>query len=45
MLGIHRMLLHAQRLAFVHPQGGERIEAIALPDAEFARALGLFDIR
>jgi tRNA pseudouridine65 synthase len=45
MLGIHRMLLHAQRLAFVHPQRGERIEAIAPPDAEFARALGLFDIR
>jgi tRNA pseudouridine65 synthase len=45
MLGIHRMLLHAQRLAFVHPRGGERIEAIAPPDAEFARALGLFEIR
>ena len=45
MLGIQRMLLHAQRLAFVHPQGGERIEALAPPDAEFARALALFDIR
>jgi tRNA pseudouridine65 synthase len=43
MLGIHRMLLHAQRLAFVHPQSGERIEAVAPPDAEFARALGLFE--
>ena len=43
MLGIHRMLLHARRLAFVHPHGGERIEAIAPPDAEFARALALFD--
>jgi tRNA pseudouridine65 synthase len=43
MLGIHRMLLHAQRLAFVHPQGGERIEAVAPVDAQFARALALFD--
>ena len=43
MLGIHRMLLHAQRLAFVHPHGGERIEAVAPVDAEFARALALFD--
>ena len=43
MLGIHRMLLHAQRLAFVHPQGGERIEAVAPVDAEFARALRLFE--
>jgi tRNA pseudouridine65 synthase len=45
MLGIHRMLLHAQPLAFVHPQGGERIDAVAPADAEFARALGLFEIR
>ncbi len=42
MLGIHRMLLHARRLAFVHPVSGERVEAIAPPDAEFARALALF---
>jgi tRNA pseudouridine65 synthase len=42
MLGIHRMLLHAQRLAFVHPANGARIEASAPPDAEFARALALF---
>ena len=41
-LGIHRMLLHAQRLAFVHPHTDARIEAIAPPDTEFARALGLF---
>ena len=26
MLGIHRMLLHARRLAFVHPRDGARIE-------------------
>jgi tRNA pseudouridine65 synthase len=41
-MGIHRMLLHARRLAFDHPRTGERIEAIAPPDAEFARALALF---
>jgi len=43
MLGIHRMLLHAQRLAFVHPQGGAWIEVVAPLDAEFARAVTLFD--
>lgn len=43
MLGIHRMLLHAQRLAFVHPATGERLEVTAPVDAEFARALALFD--
>ena len=42
MLGIHRMLLHARRLAFVHPVSGTRIEVVAPPDAEFARALALF---
>lgn len=41
-MGIHRMLLHARRLAFDHPRTGERIEAIAPPDAEFAKALALF---
>ena len=43
MLGIYRMLLHARRLAFVHPHTGERIEALAPVDAEFAKALALFD--
>jgi tRNA pseudouridine65 synthase len=43
MLGIHRMLLHAQRLAFVHPHAGERIETQAPVDTEFAKALALFD--
>ena len=43
MLGIHRMLLHARRLAFVHPHTGVRIEALAPVDAEFAKALALFD--
>ena len=41
-MGIHRMLLHARRLAFAHPASGERVEAIAPPDPEFARALALF---
>ena len=42
MLGIHRMLLHAQRLAFPHPVSGERLAVEAPPDAEFSKALGLF---
>jgi len=42
MLGIHRMLLHAQRLAFVHPHSGVRIEVEAPVDAEFAKGLALF---
>lgn len=44
MLGIHRMLLHAQRLGFVHPQSGAamRVEAL-VKDAEFGKALALFD--
>ena len=42
MLGIHRMLLHAQRLAFPHPVSGERLSVEAPPDAEFSKALGLF---
>ena len=41
-MGIHRMLLHARRLAFTHPRSGARIEALAAPDAEFAKALALF---
>jgi tRNA pseudouridine65 synthase len=43
MLGVHRMLLHAQRLAFVHPRTGSRIVVTAPVDAEFAKALALFD--
>jgi tRNA pseudouridine65 synthase len=42
MLGVHRMLLHARRLAFAHPRSGERIEVEAPVDAEFAKALALF---
>ncbi|HEV8696001.1 MAG TPA: pseudouridine synthase [Lysobacter sp.] len=43
MLGVHRMLLHAQRLAFTHPRTGERIAVTAPVDAEFAKALALLD--
>ena len=43
MLGIHRMLLHARRLAFVHPVTGARLVVTAPVDAEFERALALFD--
>ncbi|MGV8940709.1 MAG: pseudouridine synthase [Lysobacter sp.] len=43
MIGVHRMLLHARRLAFTHPQSGEKIKAVAPVDAEFGRALALFD--
>ena len=42
MLGVHRMLLHARRLAFVHPGSGARVVVTAPPDAEFAKALALF---
>jgi tRNA pseudouridine65 synthase len=43
MLGIQRMLLHAQRLVFPHPLTGVPVEVVAPVDAEFARALALFD--
>ncbi|GAB3387132.1 pseudouridine synthase [Lysobacter fragariae] len=42
MLGVHRMLLHARRLAFTHPHTGARISVEAPVDAEFAKALALF---
>ncbi|MFD0739845.1 pseudouridine synthase [Lysobacter koreensis] len=42
MLGVHRMLLHARRLAFVHPGSGARVEVVAPVDTEFAKALALF---
>ncbi|HZH43193.1 MAG TPA: pseudouridine synthase [Lysobacter sp.] len=44
MLGIHRMLLHAERLAFAHPHDGRRIDVRAPLDAEFTRALALFGL-
>lgn len=43
MRGVHRMLLHASRLAFTHPVGGERIEVKAPLDAEWCKAFALFD--
>ena len=42
MLGIHRMLLHAERLRFTHPQTGERMDIAAPPGDAFAKALLLF---
>lgn len=42
MLGVHRMLLHAERLAFPHPADGRRMEVFAAPEGEFAKAMGLF---
>lgn len=43
-MGIHRMLLHARGLAFAHPQDGRRIAVEAPVDAEFAKALALFEV-
>lgn len=42
MLGMHRMLLHAWRMRFVHPHGGVACAVQAELDAEFARAMGCF---
>ena len=43
MLGIHRMLLHAEQLAFPHPQDpSTRVHVTAPPDAGFGRALAFF---
>lgn len=41
MKGVHRMLLHAEALAFDHPDG-HRLQVRAPLDAEFLKALGLF---
>ena len=38
-LGVHRMLLHAWRLSFLHPATGERLTLTAPPGGEFALAL------
>lgn len=43
MRGVHRMLLHASRLSFIHPSSGKRIEVVAPLDAEFRKAFALFD--
>jgi tRNA pseudouridine65 synthase len=45
MRGVHRMLLHAWRLRFPHPHGGEPVSVEAPPEGEFLRALALFDWR
>ncbi len=42
MLGIHRMLLHAESLAFDHPADGTRLQVVAPPDAALARVLAMF---
>ena len=42
MRGVHRMLLHASRLSFVHPVSGERITVMAPLDAEWRKAFALF---
>jgi tRNA pseudouridine65 synthase len=43
MLGIHRMLLHADRLEFPHPESGQRMAVEAPPDPVFQRVQVLFD--
>ena len=43
MLGVQRMLLHAQRLGFVHPVTGVRLSVTAPVDAELGKAVALFD--
>jgi len=45
MVGVHRMLLHAERLRFPHPVSGETVDVRAPLDASFARALDLFGWR
>ena len=42
MRGVHRMLLHASRLSFLHPVTGVRVETTAPLDVEFLKAFELF---
>lgn len=44
MLGVHRMLLHAWRLRFPHPESGEMLICTAPLDAEFGKALAVLGI-
>jgi tRNA pseudouridine65 synthase len=44
MQGVHRMLLHAWRLGFVHPGSGQALRVEAPLDAEFRRALSLLNL-
>jgi tRNA pseudouridine65 synthase len=39
MAGVHRMLLHAWRLEFVHPFDGRRLETLAPWDDEWSKAM------
>ncbi len=41
MAGVHRMLLHAGRLAFPHPREGRRVEGHAPGDAGWNKAMAL----
>lgn len=43
MRGVHRMLLHAWRLRFIHPESGAAHECRAPLDAEFGKALTLLN--
>jgi tRNA pseudouridine65 synthase len=45
MAGVHRMLLHAERLAFAHPDDGRPLAVYAPLDAEYERALAFLGIR
>jgi tRNA pseudouridine65 synthase len=42
MQGVHRMLLHAWRLRFPHPEDGRMLAVMAPLDREFSAALALF---
>ena len=42
MRGVHRMLLHASRLEFAHPQDGRRVAVEAPVDAQFTGVLEMF---
>jgi tRNA pseudouridine65 synthase len=44
MAGVHRMLLHAERLAFAHPDDGRPLAVQAPLDAEYLRALAFLGI-
>ena len=41
-MAVHRMLLHARRLAFTHPHDGRQCVVEAPVDAQFARSLEMF---
>jgi tRNA pseudouridine65 synthase len=44
MAGVHRMLLHAERLAFAHPDDGQPLAVCAPLDAGYERALAFLGI-